>query len=305
MPSSRIALILKSMKELRQPIRVHGASKASRAYAVARILAEEKKSHVILCPDDETAAEFANDLEFFLELEGADAEVLHFPTWDQSAYSPIALSLKTRLARAAVLHALTQPTTPFAVVTSIASAAQATVPRKIFLKYSISLKLEDSVESREALLAKLADAGYLRTEPVEDPGSFSVRGDIVDVFPPHCARPLRIELFGDVVDKIREFDPATQRTLNLNEEEKIESLLIPPAREVLINSETAPLLRQRVKTRADDLGISRGVRDPILASIHPGSYAEHSDVWAPFAYESPETPLGSSARRPERSRCRR
>jgi len=286
MPSSRIELILKSMKELREPIRVHGASPASRAYIVARLIDAEKKSHLILCSNDEQAAEFAGDLEFFLELLRVRAEVLTFSTWDQSPYSPIAPSLRTRLGRSAVLHALHQTESVKIVVASIASAAQATLPREVFSRYSISLKPDDSVESREALIARLTDAGYLKTEPVEDPGSFSVRGDIIDVFPPYSPKPFRIELFGDVIEKIREFDPATQRTSG--DESKLDSLLISPAREVLINAETVPLLRQKIKERADNLGIPRSVRDPVLASIHPSSYAEHSDVWAPFAYAKTE-----------------
>src|SRR6185295_6918215 len=69
----------------------------------------------------------------------------------------------------------------------------------------------------------------------------------------------------------------------------IELVRVPPAREVLINAKTAPVVREAVKARADDLGISRKVRDPLLESVHQGVYPDHSDAWAPFAYGAAET----------------
>ena len=62
------------------------------------------------------------------------------------------------------------------------------------------------------MLAHLGHSGYARTEIVEMPGQFAVRGGILDVFPPEALRPVRIELIGDTVESLREFDPETQRS---------------------------------------------------------------------------------------------
>ena len=64
----------------------------------------------------------------------------------------------------------------------------------------------------EKLTAHLNTVGYTKTDVVEMPGEFAHRGGLLDVYPPESDRPLRIELFGDEVESIRKFDPATQRS---------------------------------------------------------------------------------------------
>ncbi len=291
MRSSRIASILRSIQEVPEPVRVHGLTTPSRALLISRF-AQERAGHgpiVVICPSDDAAAELADDIECLsMTIDGRTVSALAFPTWEQSAYSPIAPSIRTRLSRVSVLARLrSQPRggEALVVVTTLPALGQATLPAPVFDEYSIRLAVDGSVESREALVSRLLAAGYLRVDPVEDPGTFAVRGDIIDVFPPHLEEPVRIELFGDQVEKMRPFEPSSQRA----RDSECASLVLPPAREVLINSRTTPLLRERIKSRADDLGISRAVRDPILASVHDGMYPDHSDAWAPFAYESPAT----------------
>src|SRR6202043_3079189 len=65
----------------------------------------------------------------------------------------------------------------------------------------------------EDLITHVGSVGYTRTEMVEMPGQFAVRGGIVDVFSPESPRPVRIELLGDTVESVREFDPRTQRSI--------------------------------------------------------------------------------------------
>ncbi|MGH9678072.1 MAG: hypothetical protein ACRD36_13290, partial [Candidatus Acidiferrum sp.] len=79
---------------------------------------------------------------------------------------------------------------------------------------SLGRTLAKDVEvPHEELIAHLAGTGYTRTEMVELPGQFAVRGGIVDVFSPEAPRPVRVELLGDTVESVREFDPRTQRSI--------------------------------------------------------------------------------------------
>ena len=288
MASSRISTVLQSLLDLPDPIRVSGASPSAQALIVAR-LALTKRPLVVLCPDDELAQTFSADLELFLDLNSvAPIRVYCFATWEQSPFSPIAPSIKTRLSRLQTLSALAHDAENSVIVCSMASLCQATLPVALFTEFTLKIKRDDSVESREELMRRLLESGYMRIDPVEDPGTFAVRGDIVDVFPTNRAKPLRIELFGDVVEKIREFEPSSQRATP-DGPEALTEVFICPAREVLINSKTAGYLREQIKAKADDLGISRAARDPILSSIQAGIYPEHADAWAPFAYAKPET----------------
>lgn len=82
------------------------------------------------------------------------------------------------------------------------------------------------------LVSKLGELGYLREDPVGEPGEYSFRGGIVDVFLASRQRPVRIEFFGDEVESIREFDPTTQRSISL-----VTDCEIVPMRETVITSE--------------------------------------------------------------------
>ena len=78
---------------------------------------------------------------------------------------------------------------------------------------------------RDALVLQLISAGYSRQSVVQERGEVAVRGGIVDVFPPHRAHPVRLELFGDEVESLREFDPASQRS-----QAELSSFVAPPPR---------------------------------------------------------------------------
>jgi transcription-repair coupling factor (superfamily II helicase) len=92
------------------------------------------------------------------------------------------------------------------------------------------LKVGQRIPRTEELLSRWVDLGYRHEPLVESPGTFSQRGGIIDVYPPHYDFPLRIELWDDEIDTIRSFDPYTQRSV-----EAVEAVDIIPAREQLPN----------------------------------------------------------------------
>jgi len=131
-------------------------------------------------------------------------------------------------------------------------------------------------------MVSLVEAGYHRADPVEDPGAFSIRGDIIDIFPAGEERPVRVEFFDDEVERIRHFDPETQRT----EEGDLSEIRIRPAREFILDATSTPRVREAVKARADDSAMHRSQRDPIMASIGPTLSPPFADHWPPFCWAS-------------------
>ncbi|RMH37865.1 MAG: transcription-repair coupling factor, partial [Deltaproteobacteria bacterium] len=97
---------------------------------------------------------------------------------------------------------------------------------------------------RDRTVDLLVRAGYARVPVVEDPGTFAVRGGVLDIFPPLYRYPVRIELFGDLVDTMRSFDPQTQRTLR-----DLKELYIHPVRETVRTRGADP--RARILAAAD------------------------------------------------------
>src|SRR4030095_14952425 len=125
----------------------------------------------VLCATDDACEELASDIEALhsaLFAATPAVRVCHFPTWDQSPYSPIAPSLRTRIARVAALSALSGDAAerPRIVVTTVAAACQAALPRGVLRGATTEVAVDASVESREALALRLSEAGYLRVDPV-------------------------------------------------------------------------------------------------------------------------------------------
>jgi transcription-repair coupling factor (superfamily II helicase) len=295
MVSSKLEAILELLSRKSDSVRIRGASQSALAYLIAQICEADAKflatprRKVVICPNDDVAIEFCADLEALSSvLSKQKLNACHFPNWEQSPYSSIAPSIRTRHARIGILSALTQPTGPEVIVTTFAASIQAALPQLLCGQLTLTLQVNHKTESHLQLAALLNERGYQRVDLVEDPGTFSIRGDIFDLFAPHSPRPVRVEFFGDEIERIREFDPKSQRTINGVENELTE-FRIPPAREVLINSTTAATLRRKLKSHADDLGIPRSVRDPILSAIQEGTYPDHSDTWVPFVYSDPST----------------
>ncbi len=117
-----------------------------------------------------------------------------------------------------------------AVVCSAEAAAQLTIPKKELQKRTITLESGGEC-SQEELVARLISAGYSRADMIEGAGQFSVRGGIVDIFPPSSPAPCRVEFWGDSIDGISRFDTETQRRT-----EALDKIDISPASETLFDS---------------------------------------------------------------------
>ncbi|HSK89154.1 MAG TPA: transcription-repair coupling factor [Anaerolineales bacterium] len=159
----------------------------------------------------------------------------HFAEPNPLFYEQAAWGVTTRRER---LHALTalaayhlpfvqKPEVPPIFVTSARSLMTRTIPRRDFLKACRKLTAGQSTQP-DTLLRSWVEIGYQRVNTVLEPGQFSRRGGILDVWAPAEKLPVRLDFFGDEIETIRRFDPATQRTV-----EKLESILLTPAREYI------------------------------------------------------------------------
>ncbi len=171
---------------------------------------------LIVTSSTEVADEFASDFRLF-----ADARPMLFPAWDMLPDEEGLINYEVFSERLAVLRTLLferdtdyRATEPEAVIMSIQALLQPVVPPEALL--SSSLEFRPGEELRPDELAELlVDQGFERGDVAELPGEFTTRGGIVDVFPFGTHRPLRIEFFDDRIESLREYDPATQRSMKL------------------------------------------------------------------------------------------
>ncbi len=150
-------------------------------------------------------------------------------------YEDAAWGVATRSQRLQTLTVLAQyhlpfgekPATPPIIVASARAVMTRTMPRRDFLKASRRISVGQGV-AQDALIRQWAEAGYQPAEIVVESGQFTRRGGILDIWVPAEPFPVRLDFFGDEIDSIRRFDPATQRTMT-----QLDSVLVTPAREYL------------------------------------------------------------------------
>jgi len=203
------------------------AAKALAAVAVARTATEVT---LLVVPTDKDVEQTTSDARFFYAaLEGAseaDVEraVLPLPSLQVDPYRGMTPHFRVSAARARALHAAATGTARVIIASSAALLPRVSRPERLL---SASLEIRSGTEIDPQNLADLLiDAGFTREDPVEEHGSFAVRGGIVDIFPAGDAEPVRIEFVGDMVESLRRFDPSTQRSTGTTDQ-----LLIVPVRE--------------------------------------------------------------------------
>ena len=191
---------------------VYGASGAQKHAIFAAAYTKTPRPSVILVHDRESLDAWRQDLEFLLP----GRMIVELPTVDIVTFQTAAKSMELTARRMDVLGRLFRKESVI-ILALPSAAAQKDMSRKNFERLSLHIAPRDDI-GRDALLRRLSTLGYEHTPDVEKVGEFSVRGGIVDVFPINASFPIRIELFGDEIDSLRDFDIMTKRSIkNLNE----------------------------------------------------------------------------------------
>jgi transcription-repair coupling factor (superfamily II helicase) len=182
---------------------------ASKAFVLNRLQATAGKTFVIITESNKEAEDWETDLEFFQNsAQGARSKVQSLPSFESDVYSGVSPHAETQERRALTLWRLAQGPTDFLVLPAKSLITRTISPAAMHALGAVLKRDEDFPP--EDLIEKIVASGYVREEPLNGVGQFSVRGGIIDVWSPDAENPVRIEFFGDTVDSIRAFDPETQ-----------------------------------------------------------------------------------------------
>ncbi len=266
------------------PVLVSGLSAVHRANLAAALAEDAGKKLFVICPDDTAAENFAGDLRSMLREEVAVLGMRDF-----IFYPTEAVSRQAEQARLSALYAVAKGNVRLCVA-SVSGLMQRTIPPEILKDAAVSVQNGESV-SLDLLVETLLKCGYSRTEQVEGPGQFAVRGGILDFFSASAREPVRLEFWGDEIDSMANFDIVSQRRT-----EPLEQCTILPAAEALPTltaggievfcreldgmadrmikrrtSETAARLANTMRADAEKLrgGLSMTDGDRYLPSIYP------------------------------------
>ena len=187
---------------------LNGLSGSSLSFVLAESFKRADRPFLLLLEDKEEAAYYLNDLE---ELLG-DRDVLFYPGSYRRPYEIEETDNANVLLRAEVLNRINSRKKPALIVSYPDAVFEKVVTRKELEKNTLKLKVGDAI-SLDFLNEVLFEYHFRRVDFVTEPGEFSVRGGIVDVFSFSHDEPYRIEFFGDEIDSIRTFDVETQLSL--------------------------------------------------------------------------------------------
>jgi transcription-repair coupling factor (superfamily II helicase) len=185
---------------------------------------------VLVVPTDRDVEQMTADARFFYAaLEGAselDVEraVLPMPSMQVDPYRGMTPHFKVAAARGRALHAAATGAARLIVASAGALLPRVSPPDRL-LEASFELRPGTEIDP-QALADLLVDAGFTREDPVDEHGAFTLRGGILDVFPAADIGPARIEFAGDMIETLRRFDPATQRSTGA-----VDQVVITPVRE--------------------------------------------------------------------------
>ncbi|SFN71054.1 transcription-repair coupling factor [Roseovarius lutimaris] len=252
---------------------------APEGYDAALLLKEVEKTGaplVHVARDDKRMAAMAAALRFF----APDMPVVTFPGWDCLPYdrvSPNADISATRMATlAGLVHGMPDR---FVLLTTLNAASQYLPAREVLRDAAFSARVGERVDEA-ALRNFLVRMGFTQAPTVTEPGDYALRGGIIDIFPPGEGGPVRLDLFGDVLDGARRFDPATQRTT-----EKLDLIELAPVSEVILDEAAIRRFRQNYRI---EFGAA-GTDDPLYEAVSAGRKHAGVEHWLPFFHAHLET----------------
>lgn len=262
---------------------IHGAPEGQDARILierARAIMPDDRVLIHVAMDDARVAELQELIGFF----APDVKVISFPAWDCLPYDRVSPNVEIVAQRVAALCALIgwenqRERYPRILLTTVNAITQKVTPKNVIAGASLIAERGGSLK-QDQLQTFLHNNGYNRTDTVREHGEYAFRGGIVDIFPPGYDEPVRLDLFGDDIESIRTFDPASQRT-----DKKLSKLVLHPATEFFLDEDSIARFRSGYRAL---FGVIHD-NDPLYESISAGRRYNGMDHWLPLFFEQMDT----------------
>ncbi len=246
--------------------------RGSAAALVVRALAAQGKPVVVIAPNADDVESLEGDVRFFLPEGAAVKSFLHN---EATPYADINADRRAAELRLAVLDHLERQAPLDALILTAPALVRLVPPPAVLREHRTLVRTNDDID-RDALIRGLTAAGYARAPVVEDPGTFAVRGGIIDGWPGGRALPVRIECFGDGVMSIKNFDPETQRSA-----EEVSEVLFGLNREAPLAPAAVQRARARVAELCDAVNVPSAKARALIEDVTSGRSFFGSDGYTP------------------------
>ncbi|WP_050602300.1 transcription-repair coupling factor [Ruegeria sp. 6PALISEP08] len=257
-------------------VTVGGAPEGFDAQLVLNEIARSDGPVAHVARDDKRMEAMRAALAFF----APDMPVFVFPGWDCLPYDRVSPNADISAARVATLAALVhQMPKKFVLLTTLNAATQRVPAREVLREAAFTARVDQRIDET-ALRNFLVRMGFTQSPTVMEPGDYAIRGGIIDIFPPGESGPVRLDLFGDVLDGARRFDPVSQRTT-----EKLDVVELAPVSEVILDEAAITRFRQNYRI---EFGAA-GTDDPLYEAVSAGRKHQGIEHWLPFFHDKLET----------------
>ena len=280
-------------------VRVDGATDAAKALVAAALARRSERTLFLISPTSDSAQKLYDHVVALTGDGGAPEKgrVVLLPSLEVLLYEDVRPEATLVGERLRALTMLLRGE-PRIFVASAAAAFQRCLPPEVLRPAFAALSKGDTVD-RDELVARLVGMGYEREDMVDSPGQMSVRGGVIDIYPAGARDPVRVELFGDEIESVRAFDPASQRSY-----EEVEGLTVLPAREVLLGEGAAeaavPRIEEAGREQAERLRSTgkeaeadrlEGRTGELVEALREGGYVRGVEYLLPFFYPERATAL--------------
>ena len=206
---------------------IYGLGGSQKSFIYSQAMLQDIQRPTLIVTHDKVHKEmWERDIQCLLP----EVKVLSYPIVDRALSQWTAKSLDSQAKRMEALGNLALGK-PVIVLATVEEASQYVAAPSTVLERMISLEVEQDIDQQH-LLEQLVQIGYERVDQVEYRGHFSVRGDIIDIFPIQSETPYRLEFFGDTIDTMRQFNVDTQRSMGETEECMVLPIHADSAKEV-------------------------------------------------------------------------
>jgi transcription-repair coupling factor (superfamily II helicase) len=254
---------------------IAGAPGAYDGFWLAQALAEGRLGSILhVAVDDRALAR----VEETLALLAPSTERITFPAWDCLPYDRVGPNNAIAARRTTALDRLAmrkRGSAPIAVLTTVNALVQRLPPPQTYRDAGLRIAAGQSLDP-DAFRAFIAANGFERSETVMEPGEYALRGGLIDIYPPGRDDPVRIDLFGDEVERIRSFDPLTQIS-----EGEVAEVTLTPVSEALLTEDAVTRFRSGYRTL---FGAARD-GDELYAAISAGRRQPGMEHWLPLFHD--------------------
>ena len=214
---------------------------SARGLAIAQAAARQERPLLVIAPDARSVRQLEDEIRFYVA-PVPQISILIFPDWECLPYDVLSPHADIISQRLYALYRLPTLHTGV-VVTSVATLMHRLPPPDYVASHSLVLKVNDTL-AIEDFRGQLVRSGYHSVSQVMEPGEYAVRGGLIDLFPMGSQTPYRVDLFGDEIESLREFNPDTQRSGR-----RLDSIQLLPAREFPITPDAIQFFRQSFRAR--------------------------------------------------------